>query len=207
MDCFMSQVMEMPPTYLSGKSYHDQRIIGSTQVCFLAIYHGTPVYSFFLEDFKNWYQNSFHPEKMKDGFIQEEWRRLFLQEQYKIEEMGKFSFLTGLFCNNQFFLFRIGTGSAFVLGEHIRWITHTSSNTLQDWGFYTGRLQEKQCFFLCSGYLSLSAAEERALTVHHSCTATRKLTAMIHKRHSNQDVFTVHVQEEKGVEVYENGGK
>lgn len=207
MDYFMSQIMETSPAYLSGKSYHDQRKIGTTKVCFLALYHGVPVYSRLVEVFKEWYLNMFHPWKLQDGIVQEEWRQIFKQERLKMQMSEDISFLVGLFCNNQFFLFRVGACSAFVLTEHIQWITSTSSKSSRNWEFYNGRLQENQWFFLGSRKFKLTPGEEALLTAHWPFTETRELTAMIHKRHSNQDVFIVRVQEEKGVEFYENGGK
>lgn len=203
----MSQIMETPPTYLSGKSYHDQRMMGATRVCFLALYHGPPVFLHLIEAFQSWYLNSFHPWRLKEGFIQEEWRRIFLHEKRKTKVENDISFLVGLFCNNQFFLFRIGDGSAFVMSEHIRWITPISTNTSQNWEFYTGRLQENQWFFLASERFKLTSGEEAILTAHWPFTENRALSAFINKRHRNQDVFIVRVQEEKGVEFYGEGGK
>lgn len=207
MEYFLSQIMETPPTYLSEKSYHDQRIIGATRVCFLALYHGAPVYSYLIEVFRSWYQNSFHPSILKEGLVQEEWRQIFLREQSKMQTEEHISFLLGLFCNNQFFLFRTGTCSAFVLSEHIRWITHTSPTTLQNWEFYTGHLQENQWFFLGSECFKLTPGEEAVLTAHWPSMENRALEAFIHKKYSNQNVYIVRVQEEKGVEFYGEGRK
>lgn len=207
MEYVMSQVMETPPAYLSGKSFHDQRIIGAARVCFLMLYHGEPAYSCLFEAFLGWYQNSFHPWELEEVSIQKEWHKLFLNEQCKMQREEDISFLAGLFCNNQFFLFRIGACSAFVLSEHIRWITFTSPNESKCWEFYTGRLQENQWFFLGSKEFKLTPGEEKVLTANWPFTEPRALAAFIYKRYTNRDIFIVRVQEEKGVEFYGDGRK
>lgn len=205
MEYYLSQIMESSPAYLSGKSYHDEQIIGATKVCFCMLYHGAPVYSYLFEVFLDWYHNTFCPWWFREEDIREQWRKLYLKEERKLDSGEKLSFLICLFCNNQFFLFRIGTGSAFVLSEHIRWITHKLPNTIitGNWEFYSGRLQEKQWFFLGSDLLFLTAEQEKQLERHWPQGDGRLLAAIVNKKYQNQDIFVVRVQEEKGVELYE----